>query len=66
MVNLTERANRDSAVMTRADVAELLRVSERTVDRYLEDGTLRRADLPGRAVRILTTSVDALLQERAS
>lgn len=66
MVNLTERANRDDAVMTRSEVAQALRISERTVDRYIEDGVLKRASNPGRLVRILTNSVDELLQERAS
>lgn len=58
----TERIDIVGEYLTRAEVAEMLKVSTRTVDRYIEDKKLTAVKLPGnRLVRIPQKSVDALL-----
>ena len=42
----------EPAFLTIAEVARLLRMSERTVRRRIKDGTLRKASVQGRLVRI--------------
>jgi excisionase family DNA binding protein len=42
-------------------VADLLKVSKRTVRRMIDEGRLRRAPLPGRLVRIRPDDVFALV-----
>lgn len=42
----------EPAFLTIAEVAQLLRMSERTVRRRIKDGTLRKASVHGRLVRI--------------
>lgn len=59
MVKLTERAV-PSEPFTREEVAELLRISTRTVDRMIRAGELPKLPLPGRLVRIPRESVLAL------
>ena len=50
-------------LLTRAELAEVLRVSTRTVDRLAERGVLRPVRLvPGGAVRFRTDDVEALLR----
>lgn len=51
----------ESALLTKAEAAEKLRVSVRTVDRYIADGTLSAIRLSARATRITRASLDSLL-----
>lgn len=52
----------DSDVLvTKPEAAAALRVSIRTVDRYIADGTLKPVRLSARATRITRASLDALL-----
>lgn len=46
--------------LTREEAATRLRVSVSTIDRYLKDGTLPKAKLGKRLVRINSSDVDAL------
>ena len=50
----------DSEWMTRAQVAEYLGVTVRTVARYIDSGQLRAYKRGPRAIRILRPDVDAL------
>ena len=47
--------------LTREEAATALRVSVSTIDRYLKDGTLPKAKLGKRLVRINRSDIDALL-----
>lgn len=51
-------------LLTRTEVAELLRVSERTVDRLATSGELPRRTLGRRLVRFRESDVLALLDQR--
>lgn len=48
-------------LVTKTEAAQALRVSVRTVDRYIADGTLKSVRLSPRATRITRSSLDALL-----
>jgi excisionase family DNA binding protein len=48
-------------LMTAGDVAEVLRVSSRTVRRWGENGHLEAVRLPGHSVRFTARSVTALI-----
>lgn len=62
----TERLEVAEEYMTRDQVAEMLQVSTKTVDRYIKNGKLTASRLPGgRLLRIPRTAVDALLQAAA-
>lgn len=53
--------------MSVAEVASLLKVTRRTVDRYIRDQHLPATRLPGgRLLRIRRSDVDALLNAEAS
>lgn len=60
--------SQESRLLTRAQVAEYLQVSQRTVMRWTDDGTLpcTRLSSDGRTVRYRQADVDAYLEERAS
>lgn len=59
----TERIEIDGELLTRAEAAQKLKVSIRTVERYIEKGKLPSVVLPvGRRVRIPAEAVEALLQ----
>jgi excisionase family DNA binding protein len=49
--------------MTRSEVAVLLKIQERTVDRYIKDGKLTATKIGGN-VRILKSSVDQLTGDK--
>lgn len=49
-------------LLTRAEAAGLLRVSERTIDRLATSGELPRQRVGGRAVRYLESDVLALIR----
>lgn len=53
-------------MLTRAEAAALLRVSERTLDRLARSGKLPRRNVAGnpRLVRFLEADVRALLEDR--
>lgn len=53
-----------SVLITKAEAAESLRVSVRTVDRYIADGTLSAIRLSARATRITRASLDSLLNKQ--
>lgn len=50
--------------LTRQEVAQLLQISLNTVNRYLNQGKLRRVQLSSHAVRISPESVDTLLNNQ--
>ncbi|MBA2559949.1 MAG: excisionase family DNA-binding protein [Propionibacteriales bacterium] len=54
--------------LTLGEAAEVLRVSERTVQRYVQDGRLQALRTPGGAPRFLVADLEAALAaaERAS
>ncbi|MFP7833093.1 helix-turn-helix domain-containing protein [Marisediminicola sp. LYQ134] len=63
---LTDRIDPDEAYLTRAQAADELQVSVRTVDRYIADGILTITKLPGaRLVRIPRSAIKALLTPTA-
>lgn len=55
----TERSSNDN--LTIDEVADMHRVSRRTVERWIKDGQLPASKLPGGLVRIERTAADALL-----
>ena len=48
-------------LVTKREAADALRVSPRTIDRYIADGTLSPVRLSSRATRITRASLDAVL-----
>lgn len=63
---MTER-DKPNALLSPQEAARILRVSPRTVQRYIADGDLPAARLPGgRLWRIRQSDVDALLNTEAS
>lgn len=52
--------------LTRAEAAQLLRMSERTVDRLADDGLLPRLRPRGRTVRFRASDVRAVLDRRGT
>jgi excisionase family DNA binding protein len=48
-------------LVTKREAAELLRVSVRTIDRYIADRTIKAIRVSPRATRITRASLDALL-----
>jgi len=62
----TERLEVATEFLTRNDAAKRLKVTTRTVDRYIADGKLPAVVLPvGRRVRIPSKAVDSLLKPLA-
>jgi excisionase family DNA binding protein len=55
----------EMTLVTKREASQALRVSVRTVDRYIADGTLRAVRLSARATRITRASLDALLTSSA-
>lgn len=53
------------AQLTREEAAELLRVSVSTIDRYLKDGTIPKAKVGKRLVRVNRSDIEALLTPSA-
>ena len=51
----------ESGLLTKKEAAATLRVTVRTVDRYMADGTLTAVRLSSRATRITRESLDALM-----
>lgn len=51
----------ENGLLTKKEAAAKLRVTVRTVDRYMADGTLTAVRLSTRATRITRESLDALL-----
>ena len=51
--------------VTTAEAAEILGVSPRTIRRRIQDGSLRKAPLSGRAVRIPTAELSRLAYAEA-
>lgn len=49
--------------LTRAQVAERLQVSTRTIDRLVRTGSLRAERLPGGAVRFRASAVDRMIDQ---
>jgi excisionase family DNA binding protein len=49
-------------LLTREQVAAIFQVSPRTIDLWLRNGSLRRADTPGRNVRIPRSEVERRMQ----
>ncbi|MGN6503137.1 MAG: helix-turn-helix domain-containing protein, partial [Pseudolysinimonas sp.] len=54
----TEREELAEPFLTREDVAEMLKVSTRTVDRYIDSGSLPASKV-GRLVRVRRADFDA-------
>lgn len=50
-------------VATRAEAADALRVSTRTIDRLIRDGKLRAVNVGARTVRVTVDSIDALIAD---
>lgn len=61
----TEGARPIERPITRKDAAELLGVSLNTVNRYLNQGRLKRIRITDRSVRIAASSVRTLLEGKA-
>ena len=60
---LTDHIEPVAEYLTRAQVAEILQVSERTLDRYIAEGRLPAKRLPGgRLIRIARSDVTALAE----
>lgn len=59
-MHVTQSHDND-ALVTKPEAAVKLRVSVRTVDRYIADGTLKSVRLSPRATRITRASLEALL-----
>lgn len=53
------------ALVTKREAADALRVSVRTIDRYIADGTLVARRVSPRATRIVRASLEALLRGEA-
>lgn len=68
IMSMTERDNQDAQEwMSVAEVAALLKVTRRTVDRYIRGEHLPATRLPGgRLLRIRRADVEALLSTEAS
>jgi excisionase family DNA binding protein len=49
-------------LITRDEAAEIFNVSPRTIDAWIRTGELRRADTPGRVVRIPRSEIERRLQ----
>jgi excisionase family DNA binding protein len=62
---MTERYENNGAI-TIAEAASILRVSRRTIERYIGAGSLRSTKLPGGLVRLSRAEVDALLPASSS
>lgn len=58
---MTYAPTEEIALVTKSEAASALRVSVRTVDRYIADGTLSAIRLSARATRITRASLDSLL-----
>ncbi len=58
---MTFAPTEEITLVTKREASQALRVSVRTVDRYIADGTLRAVRLSARATRITRASLDALL-----
>ena len=56
-------ADADDLLLTRAEVAERLRVSVQTVRRLAKSGHLAEVQVSARAVRVRAASVDCLIRE---
>lgn len=61
---MTERIHEE--YLTKREFAALLRVSTRTIDRYLKDGVVDAAKTPGGAVRIPASEAARVMQGRAA
>ena len=55
----TKRSEEDTSVFTRHEVAERLKVSLSTIDRWLAEGTLKKVQIGG-SVRITETEIKRL------
>lgn len=53
----------EGELLTIAEVASRWKISRRTVERYIADGKLKAAKLPGGAYRIRPEDADAALDE---
>jgi excisionase family DNA binding protein len=51
-------------LLTRAEVAVLLRIGERTVDRWTIEGRLRRVEIAPRTIRYRAEDIEAMTQPR--
>ena len=49
-------------LLTREETAAIFNVSPRTIDAWLRTGELRRADTPGRVVRIPRSEIERRMQ----
>jgi excisionase family DNA binding protein len=49
-------------LLTRAEVAVLLRIGERTVDRWTIEGRLRRVEIAPRTIRYRAEDIEAMTQ----
>lgn len=54
-------SNEPQPLVTKREAMALLKVSLRTIDRYLADGTLNPVRLSSRATRIKTSDIEALI-----
>jgi excisionase family DNA binding protein len=64
-MTLTE-SHTEVDLVTKSEAAAMLRVSVRTVDRYLADGTLTRIRISSRVTRIPRSDVQALATKVAA
>lgn len=62
-MSVTE-SHEPATLVTKQEAVAVLKVSLRTVDRYIADGTLEGRRLSARATRITRASLDALVQGR--
>lgn len=63
---MTERPSNDDPVLTLDEAAAVVRVSPRTMHRYVKDGRISALRTPGGQLRFRRADVEALLTERAS
>lgn len=63
---MSETHDGPSAYMTPAEVCRLLKISERTLWRYQDDGHIKAVRLPSGHRRFLRVDVEQLLSEVAS
>lgn len=54
----------NETLYTREEAAAIFKVGPRTIDRWIREGALHRANTPGRVVRIPASEITRLLNQQ--